>query len=102
MDDYLMMEAEEIKQDLELDQIHSDFDDAEMEDFDRHANSIVRFGAGTKQQIKTDYMSSWKDFEMSKQYTNINLKLTQEPNLDTSSIDVDLYENQEEMKRLEV
>ena len=48
MDDYLMMEAEEIKQDLELDQIRPEYDDAEMEDFDRHADSIVRFGAGTK------------------------------------------------------
>ena len=49
LEDYLMMEAEEIKQDLDMEQLNSDYDDAEMQEFNRHADSIVRFGAGSKQ-----------------------------------------------------
>lgn len=43
-----MMEAEEIKQELDMSQFNSDYDDAEMQEIDRHADSIVRFGAGAK------------------------------------------------------
>lgn len=48
LEDYLMMEAEEIKQELDMSQFNSDYDDAEMQEIDRHADSIVRFGAGAK------------------------------------------------------